>query len=761
VQTYCIHIKGIVQGVGFRPYIYRLAHKYKLLGEVSNGTGGVHFYFNGDATIASMLVNEILSETPSNAVITSIQYSELSYRSYNDFKIALSYNENEYTAVCPDFAICTACKDEMLSPSNRRYLYPFITCTNCGPRLSIIHRLPYDRVNTTMEHFTMCDDCQREYDDINDRRYYSQTNSCYTCGVQVFIQDNRGDAITYSIETIVQALHDAKIIAVKGIGGYLLLCDASQPSTVKKLRERKLRKSKPLAIMVKNKNALQDLVLCNPIQYETMTSSVSPIVLCEIKDKENEVIDYEGVAPSLDHLGVMLPNTGLLMLIAQAYPHPLVCTSANLSGSPIFHNDEDVKHNLSNVYDLLVSHNREIIVPQDDSVLKHSHFYQKPIVIRRSRGLAPNFWIDSSVDTMDTETFAFGADLKNSFALSKDGNIYISQFLGDQSSYETQQAFQSALNHFTTLVDAKINQKVIDDNAMYFVNGIANEKWKNVLTHKLQHHKAHFYAVLFENGLINNDKVVLGVIWDGIGYGDDHQIWGGEIFEYNDASIQRVAHIQYFDYLLGDAMSLQPRIAALAFMYNEEFRHLSLVDKFSEKEWHLYCKMLANGSKVKTCSVGRIFDAVASILDLTDVNEYEGQAAILLEQLALSYFKLHGIDSIVKSYTIEILIGNIISLDKLKNELLFDLNQEQGKSYIAAKFHVTLADLIGIIAKEYEHIAFSGGVFQNGLLIDLIMHKYKNKYNLYFNKSVSPNDENISLGQMAYSLTHKQQQQCA
>lgn len=761
MQTYCIHIKGIVQGVGFRPYIYRLAQKYKLQGEVSNGTGGVHFYFNGDALLADKLVKEIVSEKPVNADISSIYFSEQPLRNYQGFEIAISHNEKEYTAVCPDFAMCSACQEETLSPLNKRYLYPFTTCTNCGPRFSIIHDLPYDRVNTTMHDFEMCDDCKREYNDVNDRRYYSQTNSCHTCGVKVLMEDNLGNVIPYNIETIVQALLDAKILAVKGIGGYLLICDASQAIAIKKLRERKQRKAKPFAVMFKNWNVIEQIVNCQECHYDALTSPIAPIVLCEIKDKTNPIVDYNTIAPNLDHLGVMLPNTGMLMLIAHAYPHPLVCTSANLSGSPIYYNDEDVKQDLAQVYDVLVSHNRQITIPQDDSVMKHSYFFRQTILLRRSRGMAPNFWYDDKSGIILNNVVAFGADLKNTFAMVKDENLYLSQYLGDQASYQSQQSFATAIAHYANLVDAKVLQKIIDGNPNYYVNAIANEKWQDAATHRLQHHKAHFYSVLFEHGLMDVPQAVLGVIWDGVGYGDDHQVWGGEIFEYYEMTMTRMAHFEYFAYLLGDAMSTQPRIAALSFLYNELDRHQSLSHKFTENEWQYYSKLMEHPAKVKTSSVGRIFDAVASLLNLADVNEYEGQAAILLEQLALKYYQVHGLNGIEMGYTIEITQDNVIVLDKLKNELLLDIIQDNDKSYIAAKFHNSLADCIGTLAKGYKHIAFSGGAFQNGLLVDLILHKYKDRYNLYFNKSVPANDENIALGQIAYSLTFKNQQQCA
>ena len=764
MKTYHIHIMGQVQGVGFRPYVYRLAHLVAINGEVYNGIDGIHIFFNATEIEAKKFYELLISDVPAIAHITSSVIREVTYRSFHEFKIVGSeYKGTNQVLLSPDFALCIDCRKELKNEagSNRRGGYPFITCTHCGPRYSIIHRLPYDRENTSMRSFEMCQSCIREYDMPSDRRYYSQTNSCSECGVKLMLYSNKKELLQTEYNKIISIaidlLEQGKIIAVKGVGGYLLMCDANKES-ISRLRRFKQRPSKPFALMYPDKEMLGGDVLLGPVEAEYLTGPSAPVVLLQLRKSPSSNTCFAEVAPGLIQVGVMLPYAPVYELILSALNKPVIATSANISGSPIVYKDEEAFEQLSKMADFIISNNLEVAVPQDDSVIKFSSFESQKIVIRRSRGLAPTY-INPDLSVPSENILATGAQLKSTFTLTHQQNIYISQYLGDLDNYNVQQNYQHCLDHFYRLLNIQPEVILTDKHPDYFSTsaGMDLSKAINVPIRHYQHHEAHFAAVLGENNLLSFDKPVLGVIWDGVGLGNDGQIWGGEFFIYKNHEFERCHHFGYFDYLLGDKMAKEPRISALAATVGLEDAEGLLKKKFSRTEWLNYQIILQKKGNLKTSSAGRLFDAVASLLDLSDISTYEGEAAMYLENLALNYFRNHGLH-LAETYFSDEGKSLEISTGKMLTELISDVIKGREKGFIAAKFHYSLAVLIRNITMKLniQNIALSGGVFQNSLLVDLIKKQLNPDQNLFIHRQLSPNDECISFGQLCCYIMEEQ-----
>ena len=765
MKTYHIHIMGQVQGVGFRPYVYRLAHIVAVTGEVYNGIDGVHIFFNATEIVAKAFYESLINDAPAISHITSSSIKETSDRSFQEFRIVRSEYEGAYQVLLsPDFALCEGCRKELKNEdgSNRRGGYPFITCTNCGPRYSIIHRLPYDRENTSMRSFEMCQACDHEYDKPSDRRYYSQTNSCTACGVKLMLYSNKKELLLTEYDKIISSaanlLAQGKIIAVKGIGGYLLICDAANKGSISRLRHFKQRPSKPFALMYPDEELLRGDVLLSPVEAEYLTDPSSPVVLLQLRESPSSNIRFAEIAPGLSQIGVMLPYTPVYELLLNAFKKPVIATSANISGSPIVFEDGQALEQLSKMVDFIISNNLEVAVPQDDSVMKFSPYESQKIVMRRSRGLAPTY-INPDVSVPLENILATGAQLKSTFTLTHQQNIYISQYLGDLDNYNVQQNYQHCLHHFYRLLNIQPEIILTDKHPDYFstINGIDLSTAINIPVRHYQHHEAHFAAVLGENNLLSFDKPVLGVIWDGVGLGNDGQVWGGEFFIYENNEFQRCSHFGYFDYLLGDKMAREPRMSALAATVGLEGAEVLLKKKFSGTEWLTYQKILQKKGNLKTSSAGRLFDVVASLLDLSDISSYEGEAAMGLENLALNYFRDHDLHSAETYFDNESNVPEI-SIRKMLAELISDVLQGREKEFIAAKFHFSLAVLIKNITMKLniQNIALSGGVFQNALLVDLIRKQLNPDQTLFVHQQLSPNDECISFGQLCCYIIEEQ-----
>ncbi len=753
MKTWHIHIQGQVQGVGFRPYVFFMAKEYELKGWVNNTVDGVHIEFNAEERIATDFYHHLLSQAPVLAQITSHRIYETEEAFFDNFQIIHSESSGEpQLLLTPDFAICEACKSELHTHANRRRAYPFITCTHCGPRYSIITQLPYDRVRTSMKMFQMCEDCQTEYTNPSDRRYYAQTNSCPACSIQWCLSmDSR--AIHHPSEIIrevVRLWKTGDIVAIKGIGGYLLTCDAGNEKAIQQLRKRKHRPSKPFAVMFPELSSLTDTLECRQREKEELCSHVSPIVLLDMKTTGDSAIASEAIAPALGQIGAMLPYTPLYELLLAEFAKPIIATSANISHSPIIFQDKKAMVELSPIAEAILSNDREIVAPQDDSVVKYTPFSGQKIIIRRSRGLAPTY-INQELKLPAQSILAMGAMLKSTFSFLHQGNTYISQYVGDLEQYDTQLAYRNSIQHFFKLFRAKPAIILTDKHPAYPSTHYGEDLSADlgIALKATQHHLAHFGAILGEHHLLHTKEAILGVIWDGTGLGDDGHIWGGEFFKYQGYDFLPCHSFDYFDFILGDKMPKEPRISALSACWDVRGAEEVLVDKFSKTEWQIYTQLLAKENPLQTSSLGRIFDAVASLLGILDKQTFEGEAAMRLEAVASQYVKQNGLD-FSSSYFREEAQDSRIPTKSLMTHIILDIKKGKSTAFIAAKFHFSLVKLIKIIANhlQIKKIAFSGGVFQNGLLVDLILHHLRSDFDLYFHQQLSPNDENISFGQL-------------
>lgn len=743
-QALHLHIQGQVQGVGFRPFVYRLALEMGLKGWVNNGVDGVHIEVGGALDTVQHFAQRVVAEAPALARITTIHQQILTAQTFSNFSIIASESlSTPQLLLTPDFGLCADCKSELHQASNFRHNYAFITCTNCGPRYSIITGLPYDRPLTTMRDFQMCSTCQAEYDDPLNRRYYAQTNSCPTCGIQLQYVEGKNEALENNetaLQAAIAALDTGKIVAVKGIGGFLLLADATNASTISLLRQRKLRPSKPFALLYPNLELLAFDVVVSDRAAAALQSPVAPIVLLPVKPQPGTGVQLKSIAPGLRRLGVMLPYAPLLGLISTALARPLVATSGNLSRTPIAYTNEQALERLSDIADGILLHNRDIVMPQDDSVLAYTPRQQQKIVIRRSRGLAPTLLLPHFRPQNDL--LAMGALLKSTFAFTHQNNLYLSQYLGDLEDFDTQQNYRLTLDRLLSTLQVEPACILVDLHPAYVSSQIGREMAEilELPVVPIQHHLAHFGAVLAEHDLLEQTEPVLGVIWDGVGLGEDGQIWGGEFFVYQQKQFQRKSHFQYFPYFMGDKMAREPRLAALAILGPDSF----LEAKFSAAEWANYQVLWQKKHVVQTSSMGRIFDAVAALLGIMDVQTYEGEAALRLEELAWTYWQVEN--PMPDSYVFD---ANI-STQHLFLQIKADVEAELPKNLIAFKFHFSLIELIKTIAtaEQLQRIAFSGGVWQNSLLVDLALSQLQD-FQLYFHQEVSPNDEGVALGQLA------------
>ena len=762
-DTWHIHIKGQVQGVGFRPFVYLLAKRHNLCGWVNNAADGVHIELNANKKKVALLIEEIKAHAPRFSRITQVEINEIEKKPFEHFQIIHSSEKSEPNLLLtPDIALCDECRVELYSENNRRALYPFMTCTNCGPRYSIMHQLPYDRLTTTMDAFEMCNICKKEYHDPNDRRYFSQTNSCPDCHIEmsIFGRDKKkiNIAQTKMVDYVCQLWQRGHIVAIKGVGGYLLTCDATRKETVSLLRKRKNRPTKPFALMLPDLSYLKQVAKVKECELGEMHQSVAPILLLEMKEHAGNLIAIDQVAPGLNKIGVMLPYTPLFDLLLNTFKKPIVATSGNISNSPIIFEDEVALAELSGIGDFVLINNRRIVIPQDDSVIQFSPFKSQKIIMRRSRGLAPTY-IKSGLTWPNKTILATGAMLKSTFCFLHRKNTFISQFLGDLEDFNTQENYRYSIQHFFGLFKSKPELVLCDKHPEYPSTQLGQEisDKLNIPLKKIQHHVAHFGAVLAENHLLQSKESILGVIWDGTGLGDDGQIWGGEFFTYKKHHFKRLSHFKYFDFILGDKMPREPRISALSACWGIPGAEDVLKNKFSKTEWQVYSNLLGNKNNLKTSSVGRIFDAVASLLGIMDRQTFEGEASSRLEERAITYFKKNGLDSSIKSFFETANCDQILTQELMTN-IILEIKKGKSVEFIAAMFHYSLVKIIAMVAHKFgiRKIALSGGVFQNSLLVDLIIHHLDEEFDLFFHEELSPNDENVSFGQL---VCHQIQQE--
>jgi len=748
-KTYKISISGQVQGVGFRPYVYGLALEFSLTGTVSNNEEGVIIFVSGLEESIQSFYNKLIHLPPPVSRIKDSEILQVKNRDFEAFKIVPSQKGGQLNlSLTPDFAICEECQNDIVNPENRRSNYPFTTCVNCGPRWAITETFPFEREHTSIDEFPMCDMCIEEYRNPLDRRFHSQSNTCKTCGIELFLVDNSGNKLKVSKDAMFKKLSSlltqGQIIAIKNTSGYLLCCNAENEEVVQQLRDKKNRPNKPFAVLYPSLNQLKEELQIDEGHIKSLTSTERPINIISLKDYKGNIA-LNQVVPGLNQLGVMLPYSGILQLLANELRFPIVATSGNIHGSPIISENNEAIEKLKDVADYFLQHNLKITHPQDDSVVKFSTKYKVEVLFRRSRGYAPNYF-NSSIQS-DKKILALGAHLKSSIAYYPNEFLYISQYLGNLDSYDVYGRFTKVTSNFIDLFEQEPNVLLVDSHPTYqsTLHGVELAEQSKIELYKIQHHKAHFASVLGEHNLFETKDKVLGVIWDGTGYGDDKQIWGGEFFSYESSVINRISHFDYFNWIVSDKMSKEPRLSLLS-LANDEM-HSILEGKFTDEEFKIY-RSLKEKNKLKTSSVGRLFDAVASLLNICDINTYEGEAAILLENY-IDHYNLND----CKVYC-SVLDDNSIPIVELLYNLYSDFKNGNSKEIIITNFLFTLASIIFQIAKNqnFKQIAFSGGVFQNTTLVDMINILSQNQYKLYFHKDLPPNDENISFGQIMYYL---------
>ncbi|MEM6515943.1 MAG: carbamoyltransferase HypF [Bacteroidota bacterium] len=746
-STFKIQIKGQVQGVGFRPFVFNLAKKHNIKGSVTNNGEGVLIYCNTNLVKASFFLDEIIQNKPEISIITGHSIDSSPKIDFDDFSIiSPSSDLKPKLPLTPDFAVCQECKSEISNKNNRRYNYAFTTCVNCGPRYSITKKYPFERANTSLSQFDMCSECEEEYQDSSNRRFHSQTNSCNDCGIQLKLVSDTGKTVTANQdECILRAAKEilkGNVLAIKNTNGYMLCCLATNSKAIKLLRDRKKRPQKPFAVLYPSLESIKKEYVVSPQEISALKSRVAPIVL--LKDVGKSKVCSNVIAPNIDQMGVMLASSALMELIIRNIDEPIVTTSGNIHGSTIIADEREAEERLSSVADFFLHHNLDIQFPQDDSVVKFMENEQ--LILRRSRGLAPNY--------LEFENFsnqpilAMGAHLKSTFAFAPNRQTYVSQYFGNLDNYDVLKRYESTIEAYVDLFKTKPESILIDSHQQYQSSILAEDlalKWNSSIK-KIQHHKAHFCSVLGENKLFNAHGKILGVVWDGSGLGDDNHIWGGEFFSYEAGKIKRLDHVEYYNWIANDKFSKEPRLSLFSIL-SEEFNEYAK-PKFSSTEWNVYSKMIKSNT-TKTSSIGRLFDAVASALDLADMNTFEGEAAILLENCANRYKGSDCIDFTKKDSS------TIISPKFILESILNAYHNGLSKERLAFSFIYTLARIIVRFSTKnhIKIITCSGGVFQNATLISILKQMCKKqKIELKLNRKLSPNDENISFGQLMYHL---------
>ena len=744
-KTFEITISGQVQGVGFRPFVFSLAKQFQLSGSVCNNEDGVFIHINASKEKANDFLVRLLDNAPSISVIQSHAISEIQFQEFDDFRIVPSEAKSQINIpLTPDFAICESCKAEIRDESNRRYRYAFTTCTNCGPRYAITTKFPFERINTAISEFVMCATCQTEYANPNDRRFHSQTNSCFDCGIKLQLVDTYDREFNANQAEIIKKaaalISNGNILAIKNTNGYLLCCDANNKEVIEQLRKKKQRPSKPFALLYPSIEKIKNDFEVSSQEEKTLTSSFAPIVILN-PNKNIPDLELESIAPRLNQLGIMLPSSALLILLMDQLKTPIIATSGNIHGSSIISEKDEAVEKLVGVADYFLHHDLEISFPQDDSVVRFADEHR--ITLRRSRGLAPNYMGNSPLGK--EKVLAMGAHLKSTFTYTPNSHTYVSPYFGNLDSYDVLERYQESIVKYTALFETQPEVVLVDAHPQYQSSIMGKElakKWNAKLI-TIQHHKAHFASVLGEHQLFESEEKILGVVWDGTGFGEDDMIWGGEFFSYQNHCIERLVHFEYVDWIAADKMAKEPRLSLLSLLPEAE-RHIAK-GKFSETEWKVYNKMLENNS-LKTSSVGRLFDAVASLLNIIDKTLYEGEAAILIENQAKNY---NGDDFI--DFLGDLAFENIPSKTLITN--IKKTKEGLSIAQIANSFIHTLALVILKVAKQngYETIACSGGVFQNTLLVKKLSELSKNQgVKLKINRILSSNDENISFGQLCH-----------
>jgi len=754
LQNCNIHITGIVQGVGFRPYVYNLASKHSLTGWVRNTSHGLDIELSGEKGNINLFITQLKNSPPPLAHIDSLSVYPNQYRQFDNFEILISEDsESDFLPISPDISICADCARELFDPSNRRFRYPFINCTNCGPRFTIIERIPYDRPNTSMENFPMCKECQIEYHEPKDRRFHAQPIACPNCGPKVWFEVD-GKVLgekENAIQIARQWIKNGKILAIKGLGGFHLACDAQNKTAVESLRQRKNRSDKPFALMAFDIETVKKYCEINEIAERLLISTQSPIVLLKPKASSEELLSL--CAPHQNHLGFFLPYTPLHMLLLEPeseIPEIWVMTSANMSEEPIAYQNEQALNQLGTLADGYLMHDRPIVMRVDDSV--SSIVENQQIPIRRSRGFAPDP-IRLPIDSIPT--LGTGALLKNTFCLSRERYAFVSHYIGDLENFETLKSYQSAIEHYEKLFRIKPVMIACDMHPDYLSTRYAYDRksQENTPVVEVQHHHAHIAANMAENQWDTREPVI-GLSYDGSGFGSDGNIWGGEILITSYESFERRFHFNYVPMPGGDlAIKIPARMAVSHLIYAgiEVDSCLPVSAELTSLELNAIQHQIEHGINAPmTSSLGRLFDAVASIIGLRHRINYEGQAAIELEAIADPFE--------CGTYPLDI-EGDIVNTKLLLQTIVNDYRNGEKPSKISAKFHNAIVDASLLACKiiredtGISHVALSGGVWQNKLLTSKMIEKLlQHGFSPLIHHVLPPNDGCISLGQIMVAL---------
>lgn len=740
-KRYFITITGIVQGVGFRPFVFRTAKAYKLNGWVENQGSRVIIDVEGKHESIMKFVHILQNEYPENAAIADFDVCQKPFFGYSDFSISQSSVENDTANfIPPDIAVCDRCIEEFNTLGAKRFRYPFISCTDCGPRYSIINSLPYDRKNTAMSKFEMCRECSNEYTSPSNHRFHAQTDCCPECGPVLKLLDAQGNTVdTIDPANLAgQLICQGKIIAVKGIGGYHLCCNAEDDAAVKRLRKLKKREHKPLAIMARNIETVNKVCDISEKEKDILLGRRKPILL--LNKKTPEYLP-EDIAPKQKRLGVMLPYAPLHFLLFQDGIDYIVMTSGNISGSPICYKDSDALKYLNNVAEYFLTHDREITVSVDDAVVKVADGNE--VLIRCGRGYAP---LTIPINN-DYKILALGAEQKCSVCFAENGFAAVSQYIGNLNEYKTYRAFERQIEHFKNLFHSSPEIYAHDMNTDYLSSRYAIQNSGTDI--KIQHHHAHMAGCMAENNLTRD---VIGIVYDGTGLGTDGAIWGGEIFIGSLSDFKRVGHLKYVTLQGGDSAVKEPWRCAEAYLVDLGIIpqcFLTAVD--ADKLSAVSNALKSNIKCYKSSSMGRLFDCVSALCGFQTPITYDAQAAIELESLIdeetddFYSFNISDSDNIL-----------IIEYDGILNGVLTDIFNHVPKSLISAKFHNTVieatSDSVCRIRKMtgLEEVVLSGGVFENTYLLEHLVKKFRNlDFDVYYNRLTPTNDGGISFGQAA------------
>ena len=754
-----LNITGAVQGLGFRPFVFRLAEDLHLAGWVRNTPSGVEIEIEGNPKQLSAFRSRLETEAPPLARLFTIEPCTLPPAGYTEFNIQES---GAHTAalpvILPELATCPQCVADIFDPGNRRYYYPFTNCTHCGPRYTIIEDLPYDRERTAMRIFSMCSTCREEYGNPADRRFHAQPNACPDCGPSLLMYDANGlllrqgskpGDVKAMLNRAVDTLRSGGIVSILGLGGVQLLADAANDEAVLRLRSRKARDAKPFAIMVPSVDAIRPLAHLSPDEERILLSPSAPIVLLSRRDGAPVAPSVAACSPSL---GIMLPHTPLHHLLMKKYGAPLVCTSGNISGAPLCHTAEEALRNLRRIADLHILHNRPILRPVDDSVVRV--FRGREIVVRRARGYAPL----PIGPAKGPEALALGGELKNTLCWRTHGLAVLSQHLGDLETEASTTTFRREIDNLGRLLHAGYARLVIDAHPGYSASRYGRHlaRKKGIALIEVQHHLAHVMACIEEN---HTPRPALGVAWDGTGYGTDGTIWGGEFFDIGETACQRIAHLRLYPLPGGDAAAKEPARCALSLLHTVGADNLPTLRKAVGRELPSPVRTAIRSMMDQcfnaplTSSMGRLFDAVACYIGFRGPNLCEGHAAMWLETLARRYHGTEQHKPAPLSWNIREENGSLVcDWEPVLRHLDSELKRGASPEELAWRFHDGLAEMVVDIARRYRrtHIAAGGGCFLNTLLLDLLCDRAEQAGCTFdYPQRVPAHDGGLAYGQLA------------